>query len=186
MRSRAGRYDAPARPRLPCRLQTAQLGNSMSLILNARPLDAAALAPYASVLGSIDSKARMVPDVMEKGDVPGAHAFTILCPQPVSGPVRIPALERHPHSTQSFLPIVAGRWLVLVAPTAAGGEPDLNGAMAFVAGPEDAICIGRNVWHAGLTVLDRPAQFGMIMWKAESAEDGVLHELVEPVTVTMP
>jgi ureidoglycolate lyase len=157
----------------------------MTFVLKARPVDAAALAPYATVLNSADGKAQAFLEVMEKGDVPGAHAFTILCPKPVDGSVRIAALERHPHSTQSFLPIKAGRWLVLVAPKAASGEPDLAGALAFVAGPEDAICIGRDVWHAGLTVFDQPAQFGMIMWKAESAEDGVLWQLGEAVEVAL-
>jgi len=81
------------------------------------------------------------------------------------------------------VPIKAGRWLILVAPKTAIGEPDLGGALAFVAGPEDAICIGQDVWHAGLTVLDQAAQFGMIMWKAESAEDGVLWQFDEAIEV---
>ena len=102
-----------------------------------------------------------------------------------AGSVSITALERHAHSTQSLLPIRAGRWLILVAPTSADGSPDLSGARAFVAGPEQAICIGRNVWHAGLTVFDKPAEFGMIMWKAEGGDDGVLYELEVPLTVTV-
>lgn len=155
----------------------------MSFSLKARPVDAAALAPYATVLDAADGKARAFPEVMAKGEVPGAHAFTILCPKPVEGLVRITALERHPHSTQSFVPLKAGRWLILVAPKNEKGEPDMAEALAFVAGPEDAICIGQDVWHAGLTVFDQPAQFGMIMWKADSAEDGVLWHLAEPVAV---
>ena len=155
----------------------------MRLSLKARPLDAAALAPYASIISAPDGKARVVPEVLAKGDVPGVHDFTILCPRPIEGEVRITALERHPHSTQSFLPIVSGRWLILVAPKMADGGPDLDKALAFVAGPQDAICIGRDVWHAGLTVLDQPAQFGMIMWKAQSGEDGVLHQLDEAIGV---
>lgn len=155
----------------------------MSITLKAQPLTAAAIAPYVTLLGSDDGKARAIPEVMEKGDVSGAHAFTVLCPQPVTGAISVAALERHPHSTQSFVPLKAGRWLVLVAPTAADGSPDLSGAKAFLAGPEDAICIGQDVWHAGLTVLDQPAQFGMIMWKAESEEDGILFQLDAPISV---
>ena len=157
----------------------------MSFVLNARPVDAAALAPYATVLSAADGKARAFPEVMEKGDVAGAHAFTILCPKPAAGPVRIAALERHPHSTQSFLPIEAGRWLILVAPKTVRGEPDMGRALAFVAGPEDAICIGRNVWHAGLTVLDRPAEVAMMMWRRDAGDDGIVHELETPITLTV-
>ncbi|MBN9331930.1 ureidoglycolate lyase [Devosia sp.] len=155
----------------------------MTFVLKARPLDAAALAPYATVLNASDGKARAFPEVMAHGDVAGAHAFTILCPNPVEGAVRVGALERHPHSTQSFVPIKAGRWLVLVAPKTADGVPDLGAALAFIAGPEDAICINQDVWHAGLTVFDQPAQFGMIMWKAEREEDGVLWQLPEAIAV---
>jgi len=134
--------------------------------LTAQTLTADAIAPYATVLAATERKAEIFAPVLEVGDVPGHHAFIILCPDPVAeGSVNITALERHTHSTQSFLPIRAGRWLVLVAPTSADGSPDLSGARAFVADSEQAICIGRNVWHAGLTVFDKPAEFGMIMSK---------------------
>jgi ureidoglycolate lyase len=158
----------------------------MTQILTAQKLNAAAIAPYVTILAAPDRKATVFDGVLEVGDVPGHHGFTILCPNPVAeDAISISALERHAHSTQSFLPIKAGRWLVLVAPTAADGSPDMAGAMAFVAGPEDAICIGRNVWHAGLTVLDQPAEFGMVMWKADAGDDGVLHQLPAPVTVKL-
>jgi len=99
--------------------------------------------------------------------------------------VTIAALERHPHSTQSFVPIKVGRWIVLAAPTLADGSPDIANMRAVVAGPEDAICIGRNVWHAGLTVLDRPAEVGMMMWKADAGGDGILYELKTPITLSV-
>jgi ureidoglycolate lyase len=148
------------------------------------PLTADAVAPYASVLRAKDGKFTEVPAVLEPGDVPGHHAFAILCPQPAVGNrVTITMLERHPHSTQSFVPIRVGRWIVLVAPTLPDGNPDVANMRAVLAGPEDAICIGRNVWHAGLTVLDRPAEVGMMMWKADTGDDGVVHELKTPITL---
>ncbi len=97
----------------------------------------------------------------------------------------IGALERHPHSTQSFVPISVGRWIVLVAPTLSDGSPDAANARAFVAGPEDAICIGRNVWHAGLTVLDRPAEVAMMMWRRDAGDDGIVHELATPIVLNV-
>lgn len=150
------------------------------------PLTADALSPYITVLRAKDGKFTEIPAVLEPGDVPGHHAFAILCPQPVSGnTVTIASLERHPHSTQSFLPIRVGRWIVLAAPTLADGSPDIANVRAVVAGPEDAICIGRNVWHAGLTVLDRPAEVGMMMWKADAGDDGILYELKTPITLSV-
>jgi ureidoglycolate lyase len=150
------------------------------------PLTPEAVAPFATVLQARDGKFTEVPEVLEPGDVPGRHAFVILCPQPVDArTITITALERHPHSTQTFVPLKVGRWLVVVAPTLPDGSPDTANAKAVVAGPEDAVCIARNAWHAGLTVLDRPAEVGMIMWRADAGDDGVLHELAEPITLSV-
>lgn len=150
------------------------------------PLTAEAIAPFATVIRGERSRLVTVDQVMEIGDTPGHHAFAVLSPQPVAGAkVTIAAVERHPHSTQTFVPITSGRWLVVVMPTLPGGAPDSSNARAVVAGPEDAICIGRNVWHAGLTVLDRPAEFGMIMWRADNGDDGVLHELTAPIVLSV-
>ena len=149
-------------------------------------LTAEALAPFATVLRAKDGKFTDFPQVLERSDTPGHHAFAILCPQPAMGTtVSIASLERHPHSTQSFVPISAGRWIVVVAPTLADGSPDVANVRAVVAGPEDAICIGRNVWHAGLTVLDRPAEFGMILWRADAGDDGIVFDLPQPIVLSV-
>ena len=150
------------------------------------PLTADALAPFALLLRAQDGRFTDFPQVLEPGDTPGRHAFAILCPQPVPpGNISIASLERHPHSTQSFLPIRAGRWIVLVAPTLPDGLPDKDAARAFLAGPGDAICIARNVWHAGLTVLDGPAEFAMMMWRADAGDDGIVHDLPAPIILTV-
>jgi ureidoglycolate lyase len=150
------------------------------------PLASASLEPLASRLTANAGKYTDFPGVLAIGNTPGKHGFAILCPQPVAGPtVTITALERHPHSTQSFVPIRAGRWVVVLAPTLADGSPDVANARAFLAGPEDAICIAQNVWHAGLTVLDGPAEFAMIMWRTTAGDDGVVHNLTSPLTLTI-
>lgn len=147
-------------------------------------LASASLAPLATLLKAPDGKYIDLPEVVEIGDVPGRHGFAILCPQPVSGgTVTVAALERHPHSTQSFFPIRTGRWLVVLAPTLANGLPDMANTRSFLAGPEDAICIHRDVWHAGLTVLDGPAEFGMLMWRADAGDDGIVHTLATPLVL---
>lgn len=151
------------------------------------PLTADAIAPFATVLRAKDGQYTEIPEVLAEGAVPGLHHFVILCPAPAdSDTITIEALERHPHSNQTLVPLSAGRWVVLVAPTLPDGTPDTALARAFIAGPEDAICIHRDVWHAGLTVLDRPAEFGMMMWRAESGDDGVLHRLNTPIVIRPP
>lgn len=150
------------------------------------PLASAPLEPLAMRLAARDGKYTDIPAVMAVGDAPGRHGFAILCPQPVAGStVTITALERHPHSTQSFIPIRTGRWLVVLAPTLPDGSPDMANVRVFLAGPEDAICIQRDVWHAGLTVLDGPAEFAMMMWRADAGDDGIVHDLATPLTLTI-
>ena len=149
-------------------------------------LSAEGLAPFATLLRAKDGKYTDLPQVLEVGTPPGHHGFAILCPQPVAGgTVTVTMLERHPHSTQSFVPIKVGRWIVLVAPTLPDGSPDVANFRAFIAGPEDAICIGRNVWHAGLTVLDRPAEVAMMMWRRDAGDDGIVHELETPIVLNV-
>ena len=149
-------------------------------------LASASIEPLATRLAARDGKYTDFPDVLAVGDTPGKHGFAILCPQPVSGPtVTITALERHPHSTQSFVPIRVARWVVVLAPTLADSSPDMANVRAYLAGPEDAICIGRNVWHAGLTVLDGAAEFAMMMWRASAGDDGIVHNLTTPLTLSI-
>lgn len=100
------------------------------------PLATADLAPFATLVRATDGKFTTIPAVLEKGDVPGQHAFAVLCPQPVDpSAITISFLERHPHSTQTFVPLKVGRWIVLLAPTLADGTPDLANFKAFLAGP---------------------------------------------------
>lgn len=150
------------------------------------PITTAALAPYATLLKGEPGKLVAIPEVLKVGEAPGKHVFSILSPQPVIGDeIAITSLERHPHSMQSFVPISVSRWPVLLVPSLHDGTPDVQKAVAFLAGPEDAICISRNVWHAGLTVLDQPAEFAMLMWKVDSGEDGETHQLATPITLSL-
>jgi ureidoglycolate lyase len=150
------------------------------------PISAEALAPLATILRGEPGRLVEIPEVTAHDATPGRHALAILSPQPVAGnTASIASLERHPHTTQTFVPMRVSRWLVLVVPSLADGSPDAAAAKAFVAGPGDAICIGRNVWHAGLTVFDAPAEFAMIMWKAEAGDDGELFALAAPITVSL-
>lgn len=151
-----------------------------------KPVAAEALSPLATLLKGEPGRLIAIPKVLEVGDQPGKHVFSILSPAPAMGDeITITTLERHPYSVQSFVPMRASRWPVLLVPSLSDGSPDVANAVAFLAGPEDAICIGRNVWHAGLTVLDQQSEFAMLMWKVDSGEDGELHELATPITLSI-
>lgn len=100
-------------------------------------------------------------------------------------PFRVEMLERHAYSSQTFVPLDASRWLVIVAPPDADGGPDSSRLRAFVAGPEVGITLSIGTWHHGLTVLDRAARFAIFMWRDGTAADEEFVRLDAPVAITV-
>ncbi|KAI1188129.1 ureidoglycolate hydrolase [Nemania serpens] len=94
--------------------------------------------------------------------------------------IEIKVLERHPFTTQTFIPLTADgtkRYLVVVAPTLdptsededlpvpdegeivglqRPGLPDLTGLTAFVATGEQGVTYGAGTWHAPMIALGPP------------------------------
>ncbi len=141
------------------------------------------LAPFVTLLHANGTR-QLFEQVLENGAAPGRLAFAVSHVAPVTGKaVSIAKLERHPDTTQSFLPLAVGRWLLVVAPSRADGSPDLAKARAAIARQGHAICIERNVWHATLTVLDREAEIAMIMWRNTSGIDTLYADLAVPLVV---
>ena len=101
-------------------------------------------------------------------------------------PLTARQMERHEFSSQSFVPIDVGRWLVVVAPHAAGGGPDMRGARAFLAGPNHGVTYGANVWHHPLTIFDQPASFAVFMWLEGGKGDEEFFTLPAPATIVAP
>jgi ureidoglycolate lyase len=95
-------------------------------------------------------------------------------PQPL--PFTVKLLERHPSSTQVFLPLVCSRFLVLVAPAAADQGPALDGLRAFVCRSGQGINYRAGTWHHPIIALDAPAEFAMLAW-----EDGTRGDCEERV-----
>lgn len=96
-------------------------------------------------------------------------------------PLAATVFERHPRTSQVFFPIEAGRFLVVVAPEDATGEPDRARAEAFVASGV-GIHYQAGIWHLPMTVLDREASFAMLMWE-DGFGDTVEHRLARPLLI---
>ena len=90
-------------------------------------------------------------------------------------PLRIERLERHPYSAQTFIPLAVSRYLIVVAPQAEGGQPDTAGLQAFIAAGSKGVCYRRGVWHHGLTALDTPAEFAILMSMRGEGDDEFAH-----------
>lgn len=156
-------------------------------MLRLAELEPSAFQPFGQVLRAGPGRIAF-PEATATGDVPGAAVLSVARAEPVSPDTPLRLLERHPHANQTFVPIVAGRWLVACAPDAPDGSPDLSGIVAFVAGPEDAICIRKRVWHAPMTVFDRPADMVMLMWRSAAgpSADTEIFDIPEPLVLALP
>ncbi len=99
-------------------------------------------------------------------------------------PLELTLLERHPCSTQAFIPMVVARYLVCVAPTLPDGKPDLAGLVAFVCAPGQGVAYAPGTWHHPMVALDAPAEFAMLAWEDGSPRDCELEQLAVPVRVT--
>lgn len=152
--------------------------------MRARPLAGADLYGLATHLTVQALGATPWPVATEGAAGAGRQVLEMIATTPRPAPRAVAILERHPHSSQSFLALDSGTWLIVLAPDNAAGEPDLARAVCLLAGQGDAICIHRNVWHAPLTVLDRPATFAMTMWRRAEGGDGEVRTLATPLTVT--
>jgi len=103
--------------------------------------------------------------------------------QPFSGnPFVIQLLERHPHSTQLFVPMSRdARYLVIVG----NGEetPDLSTIKAFIAVSGQGITYHPGVWHHPLIALDRPTDFACVVYEDDSPADCDTRKIVPPIDV---
>lgn len=130
--------------------------------LPVHPLTAEAFAPYGEVLQLGTGAGRSINagtsaridlpsalDLAREGGAPQLATFRAR-PQPAQGPWRM--LERHRLGSQTFVPLAAGRWIVLVA--RGGDAPDPATLAAFSAGPQQGITLQAGTWHHPLIALD--------------------------------
>ena len=151
--------------------------------LTLEPLTAEAFAPFGEVLAAPSEPGRVyIESALANRRAHAAPSLSFSTKEPARLPLASTTMERHRHSSQSFVPMDAGRWLVLVAPHGAGGGPDMARARAFLAGPEQGVTYGADVWHHPYTVFDRTARFAIFMWKDGGAEDDEFVQ-VAPFTV---
>jgi ureidoglycolate lyase len=86
-------------------------------------------------------------------------------------PFSVVLLEKHPLSTQVFVPMRALRYLVVVA--LGGARPDATTLRAFLAASNQGITYRPGVWHHPLIALDTAAEFACLVWEDGSAGDCV-------------
>jgi ureidoglycolate lyase len=155
--------------------------------ITATPLTAAAFAPYGDVLAApVDPGRVYFPDAIGNGRPSAALSLSLSRLTPVALPLRSALLERHAFSSQTFLPLSVSRYLVIVAPPAPDGGPDAGAARAFVAQAGQGITYRAGTWHHGMTVLDRGAEFAVVMWRDGTAADEEFVTLPGELVISVP
>ena len=162
-------------------------------VVKTEPLTAEGFAPFGQVLQTPSSGGRDANQgtatrldraaglaTTRAGCPPNLAMFRAL---PQALPLKLRLMERHPCSTQAFLPLRCSRYLVVVAPAAPGGGPDWAGLRAFVAGPGQGINYAVGTWHHPFTALDEAAELAMLAWEDGTPRDCEEVPLPEPITV---
>jgi ureidoglycolate lyase len=174
---------------------TSQFGKSTmtvtdvpSISVEAEPLAPGSFARFGDVVARPTAARRhYLPTSLDCADDAGAISLWISGAAAVKSlPLRLTVLERHPFSAQTFIPLDAGRYLVIVCGADPQGGPDLTTLRAFLAGAHQSVTFARNVWHHPMTVLEKPIEFAVAMGMTGRGDDDIFQDLDTDVTVVMP
>lgn len=152
--------------------------------LSLEPLTAEAFAPFGGILDRPEGVGRRVfaEGLINLRPAVGPR-LALSNKAPVALPLVAVEMERHRFSSQAFVPIDVARYLVLVAPHAAGGGPDMARARAFVADGRQGVNYAPDTWHHPLTVLDRVGSFAVFTWLDGGPDDEEFVKLAAPVEI---
>ena len=158
-----------------------------SVRVQSRPLTAAAFQPYGEVVSRpLTERRRYLSLAFDRSEAAGSASLWISRATNLQAlPLQLVVMERHPHSAQTFIPLERGRYLVAVCDALVDGAPDPATCKVFIAGPDQAVTIARNVWHHPMTVLDGPLEFAVAM-TLKGGGDDVFVDLARGIDVLAP
>ncbi len=137
------------------------------VILTPIPLTQEAFAPFGDVIevGS-DGEVRDINEGNTKRyhdlaqltlDTAGGHAaINIFRSTPLNNPVTIKFMERHPLSSQAFMPLSGQPYLVVVAPK---GQLDESAITAFLVRSDQGVNYHPGTWHHYCLALNQVSDF---------------------------
>ncbi|WP_251975960.1 ureidoglycolate lyase [Salinicola avicenniae] len=158
------------------------------LQLTARPLTAEAFAPFGDVIDARTSASFPINNgrtqrhhdlaTIEVADA-SRPLISLFVSQPVTLPLDLELLERHPLGSQAFMPLHEERFIVVVAPP--GEEIDSQKICAFVTDGRQGVNYRAGTWHAIHSVLEREGEFLVV----DRGGDDNLDERNMPIRVVV-
>ncbi|MEJ2800348.1 ureidoglycolate lyase [Comamonadaceae bacterium PP-2] len=122
-------------------------------------------------------------DTLEEGGKPGISLFVA---QPYAYPMRIAEMERHPLSSQAFIPLHDRPFLIVVAEPADTVRPEA--LRAFISDGTQGVNYHRAVWHHMLLAMDEPATFVVVdrIGSGPNCDICAMNDGEETVMLTLP
>jgi ureidoglycolate lyase len=149
------------------------------------PISTQAFAPYGTVVRAPADIARTAyPDALMNKRPNARATLSASRALPKTLPLTGSEMERHRFSSQTFFPLDVARYVVIVAPHAADGMPDLQRARALAVPGDTAITYAADTWHHAMIALDRPACFSVLMWRDGTEADMDVITLDQPFELT--
>ncbi|GMM28080.1 ureidoglycolate hydrolase [Martiniozyma asiatica (nom. inval.)] len=105
-----------------------------------------------------------------------------------SGNYKLGVFERHPHTTQTFIPMGCNEnenaYVVFVCPDI-NGSPDWKNLKSFICKGTESVTYGKGVWHTPMVVLKDKVDFMVVMDQNDVAEDCCLEVEIEGLYVAV-
>lgn len=121
---------------------------------------------------------------LAKIEIKGTNARTaisIFRANPFDLPYSLGFMERHPYGSQSFMPLIASKFLVIVAQDKDGVPTN---PIAFLANEGQGVNYHSNIWHGALVALDRETDFLVV--DREGEENNLeLYDFEKPYRVEL-
>lgn len=113
------------------------------------------------------------------GDRPAASApvLHVNKVEPSALPLQVSEVERHSFASQCFFPLDVEAYVTLVMPSDGDGKPLPDEALAFQMPGTKGVIYNPGVWHLGATVLQRPGNFVVLMWRGGLRQDDEVHTI---------
>ncbi|CAO3688635.1 unnamed protein product [Rhizopus stolonifer] len=176
---------------------------TMTQIKSAKPLTTEAYAPYGDVIhpsgarrttGANQGTANkfhhvaQVSNLFPQGDgKPNLCVFR--CKPTQEFPFTVKLLERHPYSTQAFIPMTSGGtrgYLVVVALNGIDDRPDMSTLKAFIATSKQGVSYRQGVWHHPMIALDCVTEFAVLVHENGVPQDDCNEVDVPHVIINVP
>jgi len=157
------------------------------MYLSASTLNADAFSQYGEVVENCGGTAKQPLATPFSATRPGMTlGFTVnrLHHQPLDG-IRVRTLERHPHSAQTFIPLIPSRHVVVVGLSGSDGVLALPTLRAFVTNGRQGVSYRTGVWHYAFTAIDTDSQVAVILGKTGRDDDTEYTELDRDALVVL-